>query len=179
MQVFIFFRALLDRSIVAFCAFCGSQIPQFFQQYTQKLMGHVEELDRLMQQLAQIAHLSGKNLDQYIEKFALSSDTDFKSQGEFLNNLVIRWDELSRHLSELNQSTVWSRPFIFFKQMNQELVHSTWSSFQPGLSFNLESLGYVFFGMLIGLVFCQIFFSFLKFIYSIVLGLYRRAKSAT
>jgi hypothetical protein len=62
-------------------AFVASQIPEFIQQYTQRLAGHVNELYRLLNQMRQVASYSNKTLDQYIQKFITSSDPDFARQG--------------------------------------------------------------------------------------------------
>ena len=43
-------------------AFAGSQIPQFMQQYSQRLAGHVAELQQLIDQLRSVAAHSNKSL---------------------------------------------------------------------------------------------------------------------
>jgi hypothetical protein len=140
---------LLDRLCVVAGAFIGSQIPEFMQQYTQRLAGHVDELQRLLNQIRQVATYSNKTLEQYIQKFISSSDPDFVHQGEFMQGMLVRCDELYQSLIHLMHSSMWMRPFTFFKELQYDIAHSTFVSFQPGINLSLEGLCYA--GMGVGL----------------------------
>jgi hypothetical protein len=153
MKFLQFFYQLLDRFFVVFGAFLGSQVPQFLQQYTQRLGGHVAELNYQIEGLKKIASISGKTLDQYIHKFMLNSDPDFVRQGEFIDGMVIRWQELNQALSRLIQASIWERPFVFLKEMDYSIVRSTYQSFQPGLNLTTEGFLYACLGILAGYAF--------------------------
>lgn len=156
MSIFSFVGSIIDRLCVVAGAFIGSQIPQFMQQYTQRLAGHVEALQKLIGQLNHIASLSQKTLEQYIHKFIQSGDPDFMKQGDFMQGILNRWQELHQALSHLNQSSLWTRPYYFIKDLQPDIAHSTLASFQPGLSLTLEGLCYAGAGMLIGWMIYQI-----------------------
>ncbi|MBA2369445.1 MAG: DUF2937 family protein [Candidatus Protochlamydia sp.] len=150
MKFLRFVYQVLDRFFVVFGAFLGSQIPQYLQQYTQRLAGHVAELDFQIAKLKKIAAMSGKTLDQYIHKFEQNTDPDFVRQGEFMDGIVIRWQELNQALSNLTEASVWKHPFVFLKEMDYSIARNTYESFQPGLNLTTEGFLYACLGILMG-----------------------------
>lgn len=142
--------SLIDRLFVVAGAFIGSQLPSFIQQYTQRLSGHVEELSRMVNTLRQAAAQSDKTLEQYIAKFISSSDPDFSKQGEFMQSMVVRWQELSISLRQLNETTLWNKSLVFFKGWSSDIVKATFASFQPSLSLTVEGFAYTAIGFFIG-----------------------------
>jgi hypothetical protein len=147
--------SLMDRLFVVAGAFLGSQIPEFLHQYTQRLSGHVGELQRLLNQMRQVASYSNKTLEQYIHKFITSPDPDFARQGEFMHGMASRFEELNLALNHLTQTSMWLRPYTFLKEVQYDIAHATLASFQPGINLNYEGLCYAGAGILIGWAFYQ------------------------
>lgn len=150
MKIFSFLGSLMDRLCVVAGAFIFSQFPQFMQQYTQRLAGHVEALQKLLHQLRQIASFSHKTLEQYIQKFKDSTDTDFSQQADFMQGILNRWQELNQALDHLTQSSIWLRPYYFLKDLQTDIAKSTFASFQPGFNLSMEGLCYAGAGMIFG-----------------------------
>jgi Protein of unknown function (DUF2937) len=147
---------LLDRLFVVIGAFLGSQIPAFMQQYTHRLVGHVNELEHLIQNLRQVASYSNKTLEVYIQKFLTSADSDFVHQGQFMEEIVGRWEQLRYSLQHFQQSLLWQRPFVFIQDLQSDIARSTFDSFQPGFNLNLESLCYAGLGLFLGFIAYQL-----------------------
>ncbi|CUI16805.1 conserved hypothetical protein [Candidatus Protochlamydia naegleriophila] len=147
---------ILDRLFVVMGAFIGSQIPEFMQQYTQRLAGHVSELNHLLDGLRQVAANSGKTLEEYIHKFVINGDPDFVRQGEFMQGMVSRWQELSQALTHLTESSFLGRPFVFFTELNYPIAKAAFAAYQPGLNLTLEGLSYTGIGILTGYFFYQL-----------------------
>lgn len=141
--------SLLDRLCVVAGAFLGSQIPTFMQQYAQRLAGHVDELQHLLNQLRQVASYSNKTLEQYIYKFISNSDPDFAYQGEFMQKTLLRWQELYQTLDHLTHASIWMRPYVFLRDFQYEIAQSTAVSFQAGVNLSVEGLCYAAAGGLI------------------------------
>lgn len=160
-----FINGLLDRLFVVAGAFLGSQVPQYMQQYTQRLAGRVDELRFLMDQMKQMAAHSNKNLEQYIYKFLSSSDPDFVQQGAFMQTIVTRWQQLGQALQSLKESNIWDRPFVLLKHMDYETAEATFYSFQPGLSLTLEGLYYTGLGLILGVFIYQALSKGIQFIF--------------
>jgi len=154
--------SLIDRLSVVIGAFIGSQIPQFMQLYTQRLSGHVEALHKLVIQLTEMASLSHKTLEQYIQKFKNSTDMDFIQQGDFMHGIVTRWQELHSALDHLTQSPIWLRPYYFFNDIERDIFHATLDSYQIGFNLSLEGLCYIGAGMFCGWVFYRLFLKLIK-----------------
>lgn len=156
MSISSFVGGLFDRLFVVAGAFVGSQIPSFVTQYTQRLSGHVAELEHLVDGMKKTAALSGKTVESYIGKFTSNPDPDFSRQGELMQHLVIRWQELSQSLQNLMESTIWTRPFVFMTNWNSEVAEGTLASFQPSITLSVEGLCYTGAGILAGYLSCQL-----------------------
>lgn len=147
---FRLFNYFVDRLCVVIGAFAGSQVPAFMQQYTQRLIGRVDELNLLMKNLQQLAFFSNKSLSAYIEKFLSNADPDFVQQGLFMQEIVTRWQHLNQALNHLQTATIWQRPFIFLQNIQNDIANSTFNSYQPGFSLTTESAIYALIGICIG-----------------------------
>jgi hypothetical protein len=156
MNILSSLASLVDRLCAVAGAFICSQIPEFMQQYIQRLSGHVDELHRLLNQMRQVAAYSNKNLEQYIDKFISSSDSDYVHQGEFIQGMLSRWEDLHHALFHITNSSMWVRPYAFLREFQYDIAHSTFVSFQPGISLSAEGLCYAGGGILIGWAFYQI-----------------------
>lgn len=148
--------SIIDRLCVVAGAFICSQIPEFMQQYTHRLGGHVDELQQLITQMRQVASYSNKTLEQYLHKFISSSDPDFVRQGEFMQGILFRWEELNRAFYSLTQSTILTRPYIFLKELQYDIAQSTLTTFHPSINLSTEGLCYAGAGILIGWAFYRL-----------------------
>lgn len=146
--------SLLDKILDRLCALAGallfSQAPEFFQQYTQRLAGHVAELQRHVDILKQLAKQSGKTLHDYIHKFISNSDPDFSNQGTMMQKMVDRLNDLTLSLQSMQTASVWSRPWEFVTHLQEDIAYGTMVHFKAGLPLTLEGACYAFIGMLVG-----------------------------
>ncbi len=173
MRLFSFVGGLVDRLCVIAGAFIGSQFPQFIQQYTQRLAGYVEALEKVVNELHRIASLSHKTLEQYIQKFRDSQDIDFIHQGDFMQETVVRWQEFYQILSELTQAPTVLKLYYFFKDLQLDIAKSTLACFQPGFSLTLEGVGYAAIGMILGWCFYQLALQLIALGYSRALQIFK------
>src|SRR5437868_6272991 len=84
------FIGICDRICAVLGAFAFSQIPLFYQQYTQRLAGHLAEAGWQVALLHETAEHAGKSLPAYIAKFLNQSDPDFVLQGRLMDSLITR-----------------------------------------------------------------------------------------
>ena len=150
MQIFSLAKNIGERLSIVAGALFGSQIPEFIQQYTQRLAGHVDELQKMVNQLQGMAALSHKSLEQYIQKFRDNADPDFVQQGNFMEGLVLRLGELKGALVHLTEGSAWMRSFYFFKELQSDIAQSTYHAFQMGINFSAEGLFFACGGMVLG-----------------------------
>lgn len=144
---------LFSKIFIVTGALIASQMPLFMQYYSQQLAGRVSELGWQIEGMEQMATQTGKNLDQYIQKFISNPDTDFQLQGQLMKETQTRWFYLKESIASLQQATAWSKPFIFLQRLDLKIAHSTLNSYKPGMTLNMEGMIYVLGGMGIG-AFC-------------------------
>jgi len=161
---------MLDRILVVLCALLFLQAPLFMQQYHLSLQGHVKEVEYQIEKISQVAQKSGKTLTEWIQKFTSSTDSDFARQGELMNDMLARRDELNSSMQAWQKASMIQRPFVFLRYFKTDIVKDTWQMFQFGVPFNLEGAAYGMFGVVAGYIFyCSISMTLRLFF-----GLFRR-----
>ena len=140
-------NGLFDRIFVVAGAVLFSQVPHFFQHYTQRLGGHVAELRLQIEALQQAAEKSGKNVHEYVQKFLSQSDLDFTYQGELMRSMFTRYTDLDQAYDSLIHSTVFTRPIVFLRHLQLDIAQMTLSDFTFGLTFTVEALVYALIGL--------------------------------
>lgn len=148
----IFAAKLIKGLLVILGALFFFQFPVLMQQYQHQLVGHVNELKWQVGAIHQSALMSGKTVDEYIKKFTDHPDQDFSNQGKLMRRVQTRFDKLMTALAKLQNSSIFTRPFIFFLYIEGDIFNSTIKSFEPGVTFSTEGLLYAILGMLIGYI---------------------------
>lgn len=133
---------LLERIIAAAGALTGAQVPEFINQYIQRLGGHVTELGRIISQYRDGAAGSGRDLQTYIQLFQKSSVPEFAKTGSQMGSNLERYTELKAALEELGNASGIDRLFAFLKNLNMDIISGTIKDFQPGFPLSLEGFLY-------------------------------------
>lgn len=141
---------LMDRVCAVAGAVIFAQAPLFMKQYTQQLISRESELGMQVEAMRNAAGISGKTLDQLIQKFLSNPDPDFIHQGEVMLALLGRWRNLSESLSAMQNSTIWERPFAFAFHLNAEVFSSTLANFTFGIPMTTEGGIYALAGIVVG-----------------------------
>ncbi len=144
---FTLLDSILDRAFSVLGAAVFSQIPEFIQQYIQRLGGHVDEAQRQVDHIIQAARLSGKTVEGYIGKFIASQDPDFRRQGEMLQDTIERALELQDALEAVENASVLTKPFVFLAKMQYPIFRATLENFEPAVPLTLENLVYALAGL--------------------------------
>lgn len=142
----------LDRLFAVGGAFAFCQLPLLMQQYSMMLSGHLAESRRQINMMQHAASLTNKTLQEYIAKFLGQQDLDFVHQGQIMQSMQTRYQELNYAYSSLQQSTVWSKPFVFIKNIDMAVFYDTARDFTPGLTLTMESLIYAVVGLGLGVL---------------------------
>lgn len=158
---------ICDRILAVLGAFAFSQIPLFYQQYTQRLAGHVAESEHQVGQLKQAAVQAGKTLPMYIDKFLSQSDVDFVLQGRLMQATIERLATLREAYEKLAEAAPWWRPYYFIKYSQIDVAQATLHDFTPGVSLSFETGLYAIFGMSVGYLCFRLARSLGRFIISL------------
>lgn len=141
---------LIDRCFSVAGAVIFAQAPQFYEQYQQRLEGHLSELKLQMNFMNEAAEQSGKSLQEYIDKFLSSTDVDFSRQGILLQKMSDRYQEMNQSLDSLHDTTPWTRPFVFLSNLEGSVAEGVVENFKIGIPLSLEGLVYALVGVIFG-----------------------------
>jgi len=148
--MFKWLGGLIDRFFAVIGAIFFAQVPLFMQQYSQQLIGRTAELRFQVDAMRQIANTSGKTLGQLMQKFLENSDADVALQGEIMLTMVNRWHHLSEALAAMQESSIWTRPFVFLTHLDNDVFFSTFEQFKIGLPLTPEGGVYALVGIVLG-----------------------------
>jgi hypothetical protein len=139
----------VDRVLCVIGTIAFSQVPEFIQQYLQRLGGHLDEARRQVAQFAQVAEQSGLTLDHLIGQTSANADTAVSKLSGVINAAVARVDTLSAAQTAIEHATLWERPFVFLRHVDPAIAHATWSIFRPAVPTTVEGLIYALAGMIV------------------------------
>jgi hypothetical protein len=142
-------EGLLDRALCVIGAVIFSQVPEFMQQYLQRLGGHLDEARRQLQQFQDAAAQSGLTLDRFIGRTSANADPAVARLGEVMTTAVTRVDTLESAQAAIQHASLWTRPFVFLRHLDPAIAHATAAIFKPAVPTTIEGLIYALLGMLV------------------------------
>ena len=142
-------EGLLDRILCVVGAVTFTQVPEFFQQYLQRLGGHLDEARRQLQQFQVIANQSGVTVDGLARQTSGNADTTVAKLGGVIHSSIERVQELETAQSALQHASLWERPFVFLRHVDPAIANATWSIFKPAVPTTPEGFVYGLFGVLV------------------------------
>lgn len=148
--MFRWISGIIDRLLVVAGALIFSQAPQYFSQYMHRLAGHAEELRIHIKSIQLAASKNGMELPEYLHKFTSHQDPAISMHGSMMEGMFSRYAELSRASLALQESTPFTRPFVFLEHLNFDIAKATFMSFQPGVLLTVEGAVYALVGMGVG-----------------------------
>lgn len=144
---------MLDRLLCVVGAVLFSQLPEFIQQYLQRLGGHLDEARRQLEQFRAVAAQSDLTLAQLIARNLGSSEPTVAGLGRVIQETMARVDALAAADAAIRQASMLSRPFVFLRHLDLSIVHATWTIFKPAVPTTVEGLFYSACGVLLALAF--------------------------
>lgn len=142
-------EGLLERALCVAGAVLFSQIPEFMQQYVQRLGGHLDEARRQLEQMRSAAVQSGATLDQLIASASANPDPAIARLGQVVRETAHRVDVLAGDSQAIRGASAFTRPFVFLRHLDPAIVRATWAIFRPAVPTTIEGLTYAFAGMVV------------------------------
>jgi hypothetical protein len=136
MPLLSLFRSLADGIAGTTGAAVASQLPEFVQQYLQRLGGHRDEALRMVATL--------------------------KSQGSTVSDALLasameRAASLTQAFEQIAAASAVARPVLFARHLDPEIARGTWSMFQPAVPLTSAGLVYALIGIVLGLLLLHLF----------------------
>jgi hypothetical protein len=140
---------IFDRVLCLVGAVAFSQLPEFMQQYLQRLEGHLDEARLQLEHFRQAAAQSSMTLDQLISGAAQNPDPAMGRMGAVVRELMVRVDRLTAADAALRGADIWHKPFVFASNLDPDIARATWSIYRPVFPTSAEGLAYGAVGLIL------------------------------
>ncbi len=143
---------LLDRALCVLGAVGLSQAPEFYQQYLQRLGGHLDEARLTLTRYEAVARESGITLARLVETTRAQAAAPVARLGDAIAEAQARVNDLETAEAALRAASLWERPFVFLRQVDAGIAARAWAVFKPAVPVTTEGLVYAGIGMVLALV---------------------------
>ncbi|MBZ6077413.1 DUF2937 family protein [Microvirga puerhi] len=131
--------------IVAFgCGLAGgvlaSQLPEFSQQYRQRLGGSIDELTRVLQHFDADAQSSGETRDSAILRLRGNADTLVSRQGVAMQGNAERLTRLENHRRTMIEAGPFMRVALMMRDGDTDVMEAAYQDFEPAVPVTEEGI---------------------------------------
>ena len=140
-------EGFLDRLVCVLGAVVCAQAPEFFQQYLQRLGGHLDEAMLQLASFEQAAQAAGKPWAQFVADTLGNPDAGLARLGATMRDTASRVDELAAAQTALLHASAWSRPWAFLAHLDATIAQATAAIFKPAVPTTVEGAIYAGIGV--------------------------------
>ena len=134
-----------------------SQLPEYGQQYRQRLAGAIDELSALVRQFDKDARSSGLTRDQALDHYRKAGDRFLEKRGADMSGTIARLDRLQAQQRELTESVGIARLVPLATHVDADIGRRALAEFEPAAPLTTEGLGLTAIGLLFGRLLAPIF----------------------
>lgn len=109
----------------------GAQLPEFAQQYRQRLGGAIDALRMVVQGIDENARAEGLTREALIERFRRNSDPIVQRDAEDKQTIVDRLARLERQRTGYDEAGQFGRLLIFVRDADPGLARATYLDYEP------------------------------------------------
>lgn len=136
-----------DRLVCVLGAVVCAQAPEFFQQYLQRLGGHLDEARLQLAAFERAALAAGKPWGQFVADTLGNPDAGLARLGANMRDTAARVDELATAQAALLEASAWSRPWAFFTHLDVGIARAATAIFRPAVPATFEGAVYAALGV--------------------------------
>jgi hypothetical protein len=132
---------ILDRCFFTIAFILGVQLPEFMQQYQQRLAGHLNEAQSQLGQFEVIAqqHFDG-SLVTMIARYKNNSEASIINTGELIERLSTRVQYLVGHLEEITTASYLDSVYQFIWHLDKQIAAGTAETFSMAIPLELHAI---------------------------------------
>jgi hypothetical protein len=127
-------------AIGAFGALLSSQLPEFAQQYRQRLGGALDELQVITRRFDAEAAQSGLTRDQGIARLRSATDDFSRQRAEAQAATLQRYEKLKLHREVVTGSGPFVRVAALLTEGDRDLIDRTLTEFEPAMPVTGEGI---------------------------------------
>jgi len=139
--MFTLINNIIDRCFFTAIFILGVQLPEFMQQYQQRLAGHLAEAQSQLNQFEIIAqqHFDGSIITM-VTRYKDNSEAAIVSTGELIERLSLRVEYLSTHLAQITQSDYLHNVYLFIWHLDNEIARGTAEHFSMAIPLEINAI---------------------------------------
>lgn len=132
---------IIDRCFFTVTFILGVQLPEFIQQYQQRLAGHLTEAKMQLAQFEVIAqqHFDG-SLVTMISRYKDNSEASIINTGELIERLSARVEYLNSHLAQVMGSDYLQSVYLFILHVDKQIAAGTMEHFAMAIPLELSAI---------------------------------------
>lgn len=134
-------NTLIDRCMFTLMFILGVQLPEFINQYIQRLSGHLEESKQQLSNYQALAeqYFNGE-ISLLIKQYKGNSDPIIVDSATVIEQLVQRTEYLTNHLSSLDTQDYFQQLSQFALNFDAQLLHKTAEFYQLAIPLHINAL---------------------------------------
>lgn len=121
-----------------FCGLVSSQLPEFAQQYRQRLGGAVDELTTIVDRFSADASNAGMDKAQAIAKLQSNADVLARGRGRDMTQTIERRDRLAAQQARFSKAGPVGRLIVFAENVDPDIARRAWSDYEPAVPTTTE-----------------------------------------
>lgn len=129
---------VLTSATVLATAVTTSQLPEFAQQYRQRLGGAVDELQSIVQRFDADALTAGMDRAQALKHHMTNADAFFKDRGLAMQHTISRFDRLALQSKNMADADSLTRLVSFASSVDRDLARATLNAYEPAIPVTTE-----------------------------------------
>ncbi|WP_305988741.1 DUF2937 family protein [Roseibium sp. MMSF_3544] len=134
-----------------------SQLPEFSQQYRQRLGGAIDALEEILTDFKRDAEQFGLTISEAIERQKGSDDPFIRARGNSMATADARLDRLKQQQQELEMAGPIGRLMVFVRGFDPQLAQATAEDYEPAVPVTIAGVASAAVGALAGFVLVSMF----------------------
>jgi Protein of unknown function (DUF2937) len=139
-----------------------SQLPEFSQQYRQRLGGAIDALEEILADFRKDAAQYGLSITEAISRQKSSGDPFIRARGDSMANADQRLAHLKQQQEQLQTAGPFARLMIFVRGVDPQLAQATAKDYEPAIPVTPVGLASAGVGALAGLLIMRVLFGFAR-----------------
>jgi hypothetical protein len=145
-------RAWLLVAISVVFAVLFGQAPEFAQQYTQRLGGAIDELDRIVRHFDEDSRRSGYDHPGALALMGRNQEQLVRDHATRMSDIIDRLANLRVQQSAMNQPGSFTRVAAFASGYDKDLASRTWRDFKFALPISVDAMLFMGAGFIVSLL---------------------------
>ncbi|WP_310618793.1 DUF2937 family protein [Flexibacterium corallicola] len=131
-------------------AVLASQLPEFSQQYRQRLGGAIDALEEVKRAFMQDAQFLNLSVNEAFVYMSRSPDGFIRKRGESVASALERLEALKKQRADMNGAKPFERIWLFLRAPDIALSKATLHNFEPALPITIEGIISAGLGFILG-----------------------------